>query len=175
MLKAKNNSLNLINLCELGHRQTHWLHRLPDSRWRLCARSVRHPHDQCHGRSAQVRLRERDVGEGLPTNVRKLCWTWGAMSRSQRGRSQGPSSLRPKPRALTWPEAWSATTTMTAATTKSLNVNILVTIKNVNKKFQNDISFKRNVYFCVKWKLWKTVQCNYNFDGAVKNNYVSII
>ena len=67
MLKAKNNSLNLINLCELGHREAHRLHRLPDSRWRLCARSVRHPHDQCHGRSAQVRLRERDVGEGLPT------------------------------------------------------------------------------------------------------------
>ena len=66
MLKAKNNSLNLINLYEIGHRQTHGLHRLPDSRRRLCARSVRHPHDQCHGRSAQVRLRERDVGEGVP-------------------------------------------------------------------------------------------------------------
>ena len=66
MLKAKNNSLNLINLCKLGHREAHRLHRLPNSRRRLCARSVRHPHDQCHGRSAQVRLRERDVGEGVP-------------------------------------------------------------------------------------------------------------
>ena len=66
MLKTKNNSLNLINLCKLGHREAHRLHRLPNSRRRLCARSVRHPHDQCHGRSAQVRLRERDVGEGVP-------------------------------------------------------------------------------------------------------------
>ena len=66
MLKPKNNSLNLINLCKLGHRQTDRLYRLSNSRRRLCARSVRHPHDQCHGRSAQVRLRERDVGEGVP-------------------------------------------------------------------------------------------------------------
>ena len=66
MLKTKNNSLNLINLCKLGHREAHRLHRLPNSRRRLCARSVRHPHDQCHGRSAQVRLREGDVVEGLP-------------------------------------------------------------------------------------------------------------
>ena len=66
MLKTKNNSLNLINLCKLGHRQTDRLYRLSNSRRRLCARSVRHPHDQCHGRSSQVRLREGDVVEGLP-------------------------------------------------------------------------------------------------------------
>ena len=83
--------------------------------------------------------------------------------------------MGPKPRALTWPEAWSATTAKTAAMMKILNENILVTIKNVNKKFQNDISFKRNIIFVKSENCEKTVQCNYNFDDAVKINYVSII
>ena len=49
MLKAKNNSLNLINLCILGHCQADGLYRVPNPNWGLGTRPFRYPHDLGHG------------------------------------------------------------------------------------------------------------------------------
>ena len=66
MLKAKNNSLNLINLCKLGHCQADGLYRVPNPNWGLGTRPFRYPHDLGHGGYVQKFLRKGNGIEGVP-------------------------------------------------------------------------------------------------------------